>query len=99
MKTLNFICRGERYEVNAAGQMRRTGMKIEFSDGWKFLGVSFHHWKTSIDITFQRATSIGDAGVLIGGIVWDLDHGTTRIWGGSYNGKLPKITSAWYSET
>jgi hypothetical protein len=32
---------------------------------------------------------------IVGGMVWDVDHGTTRVWGGSYNGHLPRITSAW----
>ena len=95
MRVLNFVCRGERYEVNEIGQLRRTDMKMEFSDGWQFLGGSFHHWRNGIDRRFkdtQNATEYE------GCLVWDRDHGTTRQWGGRYNGGLPRITSAWYEE-
>ena len=89
---LNFYIRGERYEVNRRGQMRRTDTNMKFSDTWKFLGVSFHHWKRSVDLTVAQAFKNPDA--LVKGLVWDLDHGTTRQWGGRYNGRLPRIISA-----
>ena len=89
---LNFHIRGERYEVNRKGQMRRTDMPMEFSDSWKFLGVSFHHWKQSIDLTVTEAFKNPDA--LVKGLLWDSDHGTPRQWGGCYNGRIPRITSA-----
>lgn len=58
---------------------------------WVILGVSHHHWRNSIDVPI---TPDVDPEQLEGGLVWDLDHGTTRVWGGSYHGKLPRIRYA-----
>jgi hypothetical protein len=62
---------------------------------WEIIGVSKHHWRRDIDIPI---TSDVDPNSLIKGIVWDVDHGTTRIWGGLYYGKIPRIQSAWIEE-
>jgi hypothetical protein len=35
-----------------------------------------------------------DAESVVGGYVWDVDHGTTRAWGGLYNGRTPRVTRA-----
>jgi hypothetical protein len=93
MKILNFIIRGKRYEVNEIGQLRRTDMSMEFHDSWKFLGVSKHHMVNHVQIDYINA--FANPKSIIGGYVWDLDHGTIRCWGGSYMGRLPRITSAW----
>uniref|UniRef100_A0A6M3LEA6 Uncharacterized protein n=2 Tax=viral metagenome TaxID=1070528 RepID=A0A6M3LEA6_9ZZZZ len=66
-----------------------------FSEQWLFLGVSFHHWRTNIDLKLE---DIKDPKDLIKGLVWDVDHGTTRQWGGSYYGKIPRIVDAYFEE-
>lgn len=90
MKFLFFECRGERYCVHENGNLTKVGHHV--SNQWKFLGVSFHHWKQTIEVTCEQA--FNDPKTIIGGLVWDKDHGTIRQWGGKYNGKLPRITSA-----
>lgn len=92
---LNIEIRGKRYKVNTKGHIQRTDIPHTMSGQWVFLGVSFHHLRKGIDIPFHPDT---DPKEYIGGLVWDWDHGTTRQWGGSYNGKLPRITQAWYTK-
>ena len=89
---LLFQCRGEWFKVNNDGFITPANGRDEFSGGWEFLGVSFHHWRRGVDLLFSQDI---DPTKLIGGLVWDRDHGTTRQWGGQYNGKLPRITSAY----
>lgn len=91
-KILFFEIRGEWYKVNTKGEMTQT-KNNDFSDNWIFSGVSFHHWRQSIDLKFKDMKDVKD---IIGGRVWDVDHGTTRLWGGLYNGKIPRITNAYY---
>ncbi|MBC8428193.1 MAG: hypothetical protein H8D94_01845 [Candidatus Pelagibacter sp.] len=91
-KYLRFCCRGEWYKVDDNGDMTQHGNN-DFSGQWEFKGVSMHHWKNGIDFDFKDGWN--NPSCLIGGLVWDYDHGTIRQWGGSYNGKLPRITSAY----
>ena len=93
MKILMLQIRGDIYKVDENGNI--TQKHNDFSEQWKFLGVSFHHWRNGIDRYFERNA---DPKKYIKGILWDLDHGTVRRWGGSYHGKLPRITNAWYEE-
>lgn len=88
---LHFQCRGQWFKVNSNGFMTQEGRQ-DFSGQWVFLGVSFHHWRTGLDVRFSDKTLPKS---LIGGLVWDRDHGTVRQWGGSCAGKLPRITSAY----
>ncbi len=93
-KTLHFIIRGSHYSCNEQGWIRRHDMKdFEPAGDWVFLGVQGHHWNNHITTT--RAEAFEHPEKIIGGMVHDLDHGTHRVWSGSYNGKLPRITSAW----
>lgn len=89
---LHFRSRGEYFKVNEDGYMTQESNN-NFSGNWKFLGVSFHHWRRGLDVVFSKAFKHPE--LLIGGIVWDKDHGTTRQWGGKYNGGIPRITSSW----
>ena len=82
--------RGEIYHVNSIGQFVRTDMLMKFHDNWRFLGVSTHHWNNHIVHNFTTIWQNPD--LAINGYLWDLAHGTTLIWGGSYNGRLPKVT-------
>ena len=94
MKTLFFKCRGQWYKVKENGNMLQVNNTYNTWDSaWRFLGVSFHHWRKGIDLTVSDAFL--NPKKLINGIVWDIDHGTTRTWGGCYLGKLPRITDAY----
>lgn len=89
---LYFRCRGEYFKVDDEGNMTQIRNSC-FSKQWKFLGVSFHHWRKGIDLPFKEAKE--NPSKLVGGLVWDLDHGTLRRWAGRYSGKLPRITQAY----
>jgi hypothetical protein len=82
MKTLHFLCRGQWYKVTEKGYII-------------IMGVSKHHWRQGIDIGLKEAFKTPES--LIDGLVWDIDHGTVRQWGGSFNGKLPRIVRAYVS--
>ena len=88
---LHFKCRGELFKVNEDGYMTQEN-NDDFSGSWKFLGVSFHHWRKGLDINYSKKTLPEN---LVNGIVWDLDHGTIRQWRGAYMGKIPRITQAY----
>jgi hypothetical protein len=91
-----FTIRGERYVVNEHGQMTQAERfekdKSDFSGEWKLRGVSFHHWRMSMDVGFDRIWE--DPTKMNGGLLWDYDHGSTRLWCGSYCGKLPRVSWA-----
>lgn len=90
-KILTFSFRGDRYRVNEKGHINANGLGY-FSDTWVFLGGSRHHWSNHID--FDLKDAFNDPSVLNGCLGWDKDSGTTRQWGGQYNGRLPRIHSA-----
>ena len=87
----HFKVRGEWFKVNDDGFITQE-TNDDFSGKWLFLGVSFHHWRNGLDVRFSQKTLPEN---LIGGLVWDNDHGTIRQWGGSFLGRLPRITSAY----
>ena len=97
-KTIVFFHGGELYIISTAkktmGHVIQRG-EFKFSiphSSWKILGVSFHHLRSGIDLKIE---DIKNPEHLVGGIVWDVDHGTTRRWGGSYHGRFPRITGAY----
>lgn len=91
MKILNFYFRGDHYQVDSSGRIKANGLTT-FSDQWRFLGGSKHHWHNRITVTIEQAFE--DPSLLNGCLGWDVDHGTTRQWLGRFNGKLPRIQSA-----
>ena len=95
MKILKFTFRGEHYQVNEKREIRANGLKY-FSENWLFLGGTKHHFSNRIQ--FSTAAAFQDPKILNGCLGWDLDHGTTRQWGGRYCGKLPRIRNAYISE-
>lgn len=94
---LNIIIRGENYKIDKHGCILGGSNNVELTckngHQWDFLGVSKHHWKQSVDFTFKDIQK--NPKLAIGGLFWDIDHGTTRQWKGRYCGKLPRITNAW----
>jgi hypothetical protein len=92
---LHFMARGEYFVINRKGEVKSKGSG-EFSPTWLILGFSTHHWRQGWDIpvseAFKKPASI------VKTIVWDKDHGTVRTWGGSYYGKLPRVTAAWVND-
>lgn len=89
---LYFEWMGKWYKVDKNGYLTHV-KNDDFSGHWVFLGVSFHHWRQGIDVRFSQTTLPEN---LIGGLVWDIDHGTIRQWRGRYNGRLPRITQAYW---
>lgn len=104
-KYLIFECRGEYYVVNELGHMIqekwfddavKNGREPNFSGQWLLKGVSYHHWTNHINVRFEELWK--SPNLMYKGIVWDYDHGSTRIWGGSYRGKMPRCTGAFIKE-
>ena len=91
MKTLEFMFRGQNYKVDEQGRINANGIG-HFSDDWKFLGGSSHHWHNRVTVTLKEAFSF--PGMLNGCLGWDRDHGTVRQWSGQYYGKFPRISHA-----
>ncbi len=91
MKILQFYFRGEIYKVNEQGHINANGIN-EYSNSWLFLGGTKHHWSNSITVRLKDAFE--NPALLNGCLGFDKDHGTTRQWGGYYNGKLPRISGA-----
>lgn len=90
-KILCFHHMGELYKVNEQGKINANGIGY-YSKDWIFLGGTKHHWSNHITITLEMAFEKPE--LLNGCLGFDNDHGTTREWGGSYYGKLPRITGA-----
>lgn len=101
MKVLEFTCRGERFEVDSDGRIRRPELRFreyrKFSNEWKFLGGMHHHWCNHITRRFIEAWENPE--ILNGCLAADRDHGTVRVWGGRYLGGLPRIRNARIAET
>ena len=95
MKFLHFCSRGENFVVNEKGEIARYHCFTPqpFSPTWIFQGVSTHHWHNHIVFTLDELFEHPEMGV--NGYVWDLDHGTTRRWGGTN----PRITSCYVKKT
>lgn len=88
---LSFYHRGERYLVNEAGHIKANGLP-GFSSTWLFLGGSRRLRRKGLDVS--RSAAFESPDLLNGCLGWDLDHGTTRRWLGSFHGKLPRISGA-----
>jgi hypothetical protein len=88
---LRFIHGNRSYKVNRQGEMIciSNEYSMDFSGQWKLLGVSTHHWHRRIIYTV--ADIFNNPKLMEKGYVWDVDHGTTRIWGGSWYGHLPRV--------
>lgn len=97
METLTIRIRGEVYQVDEHGCIMGgpNDVKPTCINGhqWDFIGVSTHHWHNRPTISFKQIWE--NPSLALNGYMWDIDHGTVRVWGGSYNGKLPKITLAY----
>jgi len=102
MKTLAFHYRGKDYRVSL--EKETLGHFMTYGEhkfplpnpSWIMLGVSFHHWRSGGPNL--RLEDLKDGKELKGGIVWDIDHGTVRRWGGLWNGKIPRILDAWIED-
>jgi hypothetical protein len=93
-RVLYFQCKGEWYKVKRNGDMIHTANRFnEWGHCWRLLGISRHWNSRHISATVEDFFKF--PGSMIGGYVWDNDHGTVRAWGGSYNGKLPRVTGAY----
>jgi len=79
--------RDKTYRINGKGEFFVMG---RFSPTWKIYGVA-SRWNghPSLWPTIKKQL---DKGKTIVGYLYDMDHGTRRFWGGSWHGKLPKVT-------
>ncbi len=94
-RELRFFFRGDHYRVDEQGRINANGIN-HFSDTWRFLGGSRHHWSNHPTTTLEEAFTYP---LLLNGCLgWDIDHGTTRRWGGQYYGKIPRINNAHVKE-
>lgn len=94
-KALAFTHMGTRYAVSLDKKNKGNVIKygennFEPSDkNWRIIGFSKHHWSRSPTISIEEAEKNPQS--IEGSMVWDIDHGTTREWGGQYAGKLPRV--------
>lgn len=101
MRILHIQHRGTWYKISL--EKATLGHVMQYGEhrfplpnwSWRILGFSTHHWHRSITIPLTPDIA---ANVVKNCLVWDKDHGTTRIWGGSYCGKLPRVQSAYITE-
>jgi len=95
---LHFLHRDQYYVVNRKGEIRRHigDSQSEFYKDWILIGFSTHHWRNSPDISLEEAFK--KPASIVGTLVWDKDHGTFRVWGGRYAGKVPRVRAAWVND-
>jgi len=72
---------GDHYNVSRKGYIMRCDMPENgYCTQWTFSGVSTHHWHRRI--VHNLASIWANPSIALKGCVWDVDHGTTRTWGG-----------------
>jgi hypothetical protein len=81
--------RGEDYELNRAGWIKRLDMTFTPSANWRVAGIK-ERWNQRLFTPWAEMRAKLDQGMPIEGYLMDIDHGSLREWGGSYNGHLPK---------
>ena len=95
VKTLKVTIEGEIYKVNSKGQIYGGPHNLaDSNDDWIFVGVSKHHMQNHPVINFKGIWE--NPGLALHGYLWDIDHGTLRMWAGRYLGTLPRITSIYF---
>ena len=86
------VARGSNYVLDWHGCITQYNWRNEQSDNvytfsgqWKFTGMSFHNWANHIVAPWERIRNALVTGEKSNfqGYVWDVDHGTTRRWGGT----------------
>ena len=89
---LHFEHSGRWFQVNKHGHIKGPNMDY-FSPDWILVGFSTHHWSNRPTISLSVAFK--DPKKIIGTLVWDIDHGTRRSWGGRYHGRIPRVELAY----
>ena len=94
MKAILFTCRNTQYKVKRNGDLLQVNNTYnEWDKSWRLYGVSYHPWAIHIKHTLKEIWD--NPKLLIGGLIHDINNRTHRKWGGLYNGKLPRVTSAY----
>jgi hypothetical protein len=97
MKILNIEIRGQYYKVDEHGCIfggeNNVIQGCKSGHQWTFIGVSKHRMNSRPTVSFQDIWE--NPKLAINGYFWDIDHGTVRLWLGSYNGQLPRVTNAY----
>lgn len=86
--------RGQTYMLTPEGHIKRTDMAHSPSSSWVVVAV-VPRWNSRPQYgtnDWPALKSELDAGKTISGYLYDRDHGTLRMWGGIYGGKVPKVT-------
>lgn len=81
------LIRGEAYLINTKGEITSQRTKTP-SGEWLVYGVA-KRWN-SHPIKWTIIKKQLDEGKTVEGYFYDVDHGTVRMWSGSYQGKIPK---------
>ena len=90
---LHFQARGEWYKVKENGDMIQHGNRNnKWDSSWRLEGIA-KYWNGGL--AFNTEDLFLDPDLMIGGYVFDVDHGTHRMWAGSYCGHLPRVTAAY----
>lgn len=101
-KLLCFRHRGEVFKVNEKLQVRPESSSdlgpcyYKFDDGWRLLGFSSRPNCRTPNVDLEAVWR--DPKLAVGSYVWDVDHGTTRMWSGMYEGKIPRVEAAWLED-
>jgi len=78
--------RGQTYNISNKGEFE---VNSKYSSTWRIYGIA-SRWNGR-PVLWSTIKSQADKGKTIIGYLHDIDHGTRRMWGGSWNGKLPKV--------
>lgn len=102
MKKLEFWHHGNHFVVSLSPKYPGHVMKYDEHtfklphESWRIIGFSRHHWKNSPDYYIRDLINQSSEEItkkIRKTLVWDVDHGTTRLWGGRHYGKIPRVES------
>ena len=83
--------RGQHFRVSPSGNILQFGNTYNtMGKSWRLEGFTKHHFSHS-PVPFKEA--VKNPASIVNSIIWDVDHNTTRVWGGSYAGKQPRVQS------
>jgi hypothetical protein len=86
--------RGQSYRLTDEGWIKRMDMPFTPSPSWTVVAV-VQRWNAHPKYGINDWPALKrelDAGKTVTGYLYDRDHGSLRMWGGSYGGRIPKVT-------
>ena len=83
--------RGKYYTIDERGRFFVGEYpKGYFSENWTIKSI-VPRWNGRPASNWESLKKLLDNGEVVQGYLYDIDHGTTRFWGGCYQGKVPKV--------